>query len=373
MADGRWRMALACCALLFSACREKEKNVLPPPDSIIGDIELDEIHGPNLLSLARGASVVSRTAELTLENSATHSIDGDWLTFWRSPPGGAEQTIIFSLAARARIDRLGVITPQSGNEAPSKVRFEASDDGVTWREIATLDLKAQRDPQLTNVTPFDTTYLRVQTIAGTYYSAIHSLIAMGREIAPPRQPPIEGCWEINGLPARFAQRGTSVFGVIGSDPPMYVSGGADGRTIRLQWLRGAMWGPAIITLDPQRRALSGEKWHESVREQNAGQGWFGTPSQCNDVAFDETEIAAAILKRAGKWVAYGDSALDTIAALIARAPAQQIQVTAPNAGRLAAVRAKVGRSSRVELTVATPKTLNETQRVIADGVALRVR
>ena len=38
----------------------------------------------NLLNVAYGASVVSRTAEATLENSALHAIDGSIMTAWAS-------------------------------------------------------------------------------------------------------------------------------------------------------------------------------------------------------------------------------------------------------------------------------------------------
>jgi len=366
----------ACCVLLvLAACGRAEAPALPAENAMVADdVDLDNAGGANLLSLARGASVISRTAEQTLESSAAHAIDGDWLTSWRSSPGGPEQTLVFSLAARARVDRVGIIAPQDA-EAPSQVRFDASDDGVTWREIKTLSIKPQRAPQLVNVPPFEAQYLRVQTAGGGPYTSIRSVLAKGTEVAPPRQPPIEGCWRINGTPARFSRRGTSVSGVIGSDPPMYVLGGTDGRAIRLTWLRSAMWGPAIVTLDPQRRALSGERWHEAVREQNSGDGWFGTPLECGSdaAAFEsggfaaavqnETEIAAAMLKRAGSWTAYGDSALDTLAALIARAPGQRFEIVVRTAAQRDRLRA---RGINTPITVAAAKG-------IVDGVELHAR
>jgi len=385
MADGRWRMAFACGVLLLAACKKAEPPAPPPAQSIVDEIDLDDIGGPNLLSLARGASVVSRTAEQTLETSAVHAMDGDWLTFWRSPPGGPEQTFVFSLPARARIDRIGVITSPGRGETPPQLRFEASDDGVAWREIQTLSLKEQREPQIATVPPFEASYLRVQTIGtGPYYTAIRSLIAKGQEIAQPKQPPVEGCWQINGMTAHFVQQGTSVAGVIGNDPPMYVLGGANGRTIRLTWLRGAMWGLAIITLDPARRALSGERWHETVRDQDSGDGWFGVPCverrplrppgdsalEAGAAPLDETEIAAAMLKRAGKWTAYGESALDTIAALIARAPSQRFEIHVRTPAMRDALRK---RGLEVPISVVPAKAVNEPQRAMADGVVLHAK
>jgi len=385
----RCRVLGAVCCVLLAACRREEQApkapVLPPQNAILDEIDLDDVHGANLLSLARGASIVSRTGEVTLENSAAHAIDGDWLTSWRSPPGGAEQTFVISLPARARIDRLGAIVPTSGRETPPRIRFDASDDGLAWREITTFSLQRQRDPQLVNVPPFETSYLRVQTVGmDVYYSALQSLIALGREIAPPEQPAIAGCWEINASPAHFTQRGTSVAGVIGDNPPMYVLGGTDGRTIRATWIRGPMWGPAIITLDPHRRALSGVRWHETVRSQDSGDGWFGGPCPVERRALarreaevgglkpaapqvDEIEIASAILKRTGKWVAYGDSALDTLAALIAREPERHFEIVVRSAKKRDELRA---RGIKAGITVTPAKAITEPQRVMADGVII---
>jgi hypothetical protein len=376
------RCAVACCVLLcVAACKKApERPALPPANTIYDEIDLDDVDGPNLLSLARGASIVSRTAENTLENSAAHMIDGDWLTFWRSPPSGPEQTIVISLPARARIDRVGAIIPP-GAEVPPRMRFDASDDATTWREITTIVPKQQRDPQLARVAPFDARYLRVETIGiVSAYAAIRSLVAKGQFLEPPRQPPIEGCWHINGMPARFSRRGTSVAGVIGSDPPLYVLGGyvlggTEGVAIRVTWMRGKMWGPAILTLDPQRRALSGARWYERVRDANSGEGWFGAPAQCNDVAFNETKLAEAMLQRAGKWMAYGTNAIDTLAELVAQEPLKRFAVTVHSAAEAQAVRnALRANLARVEITNAgEAKGVTATQRAIADGVELRAR
>jgi hypothetical protein len=369
----------SCCVLLLlGTCSREKAPTLPQENALIGDIDLETIQGPNLLTFARGASIVSRTAEQTLQNSAAHAIDGDWLTHWRSAPGGPEQTFVVSLGARSRIDRVGVIAPQTSDLVPQQVRFEASDDTVAWRPVTTFDLHAKRDPQVVRVPPFEASYLRVQTIGTThYYVALGSLIAMGSELEAPRQPPVEGCWHINGMPARFARRGTSIVGVIGNDPPMYVLGGTDGRSIRLQWLRGAMWGPAIITLDPRRQALSGTRWHERVHLESSGDGWFGTPSRCNEVTFNETAIAEAMLKRAGTWMAYGESALDTITAILRNAPNQRFEIVTRTQARRDAVRAPLRSRgvdlSRLEFAVTPANAINETQRVMADAVELHLR
>lgn len=369
----------ACCVLLLAACaRDAERAQKPTPDPDAVDFDRD-----NLLNLARGASVVSRTAELTLENSAAHAIDGDWRTFWKSPGGGTDQTFVLSLPARSRIDRVGVITSPNAPDAPQFVSFEASDDGVAWREAGTVAIDPHREPRLIAVKPFEASYLRTRTDENfDYYTTVRSFVALGKEIAPVTQPSVAGCWTINGLTSRFVQRGSSIAGVIGTERPLYVSGATDGRALRLMWLRGPMWGPAIVTLDPQRRALSGVRWHERVNPFHSGDGWFGAPAaSCDGIAMDEklieTQIAARILQRAGRWVAYGDSALDTLEALIRRSPAQKFRIVTRTAARLDTVRAALQARgvdlAPVELTVVAAEITNEPQRLIADGVELHAR
>ena len=372
-------LCAACCALLLvAACERREPPPQPVPKNKAEQVRIDADRD-NLLNLAHGASVVSRTAEMNLENSAVHAIDGDAVTYWKSPPGGASQTFVFSLPARSRIDQLGVIVTDQPSDVPQKIRFEASDDGIAWREVTTMDTKLTSEPQRVQVAPFEAAYLRIQTIeSADWYSFIRSFLATGREIAPPVAPRIGECWTINSLPARFVQRGSSVSGVIAGDPPLLLSGASDGRIVRLMWRRGMMWGRAIFTTDPQRTAITGLRWHEDVRSQNVNDGWFGVPTTtCNDIAVDETTIAAAILERARKWSMYGDDALDTAAALLARAPAQRFLVVAHDQARLDATRkalqSRGADLSRVEFSVIPTKSDTEPQRVIAEAHELHLR
>jgi F5/8 type C domain len=369
---------IACCVLLLflAAC---ERRTPPKPAAVqIEDLNLDR---DNLLNIARGASVVSRTGELHLEHSAIHAIDGDVQTAWRSPPAGPTQTMIFSLPARARITRVGVLATPTAGELAAEVRFEASDDGTSWREITTMPLVPQRTPQHLDVTPAEATYLRVSALESRdYYSYLASIFAFGREVAPPTPPRIEGCWTINGVPARFVQRGAAVTGVIASTPPFVLSGAANERMVRLMWRRGPSWGLAIINSDPHRRTISGSQWFEAVRWDSSTHAWFGTPGPCPSTTIDETATAAAVLGRARRWMMYGLESFDTAAKLIAQAPAQtRFRVTAPDANRLGAARTALQSRgvdlTRVDFTV-TPlpsKVDSEAQRVLADGLALHLQ
>jgi hypothetical protein len=82
---------------------------------------------------------------------------------------------------------------------------------------------------------------------------------------------------------------------------------------------------------------------------------------------DETAIASAILNRTGHWVAYGDSALDTLAALIAREPAKRFQLVVRSAKKRDELRA---RGIKAAIAVTPAKTVTEPQRAMADGVII---
>ncbi|HUP59257.1 MAG TPA: discoidin domain-containing protein [Thermoanaerobaculia bacterium] len=367
------RRIAAILLLLFAlACGRPAE-----PESSDQTPKIDHDRG-NLLLVPRGASVLTRSGENTLLTSAAHALDGDSDTVWQTPSGGASQSMILSLAAPARITRLGVLTTKHASESPQQVRFAASSDAASWRDVATIDVKDGAELHTIDVTPFEARYLRADLAEPREeFSVVRSLLAFGTELAPPAPPLLEGCWSINGKPARFVQRGSSVAGLIG-DPPMFVSGGTDGRAFRVMWRKGPMWGAAIVGVDAQRRAMSGLVWHEDVIGRGGnGNAWFGAPAPCRDARIDETEIAAAVMQRAGHWMMYGDSAIDTAAALIRREPSRRFRIVARDAARMNGVRAALQTRgidvARIGFEVASATSPTESQRALADGVALYTR
>ena len=366
------RLAIVLLIAAALACRRAE----PPPVETKRSVPEVE----NLLALARGASVVSRTGELSLETSAVRLIDGDPATPWRSPPGGAWQTFVFSLAAPTRVTRVGMRATAFAHETPERVTFELSGDGATWREVASVPPGPPSELALTGIEPTDARYVRVTTIEPSeHYATINGLHVVGTELAPPDPPRIDGCWTINGRPARFVQRGAAVAGVIGGDTPTLVSGGSDGRVIRLMWLRGPQWGVALLATDPPERTLSGVRWHERVDSESSGDGWFGEKAECSGgIEVDAASIARSILGRAGRWTLYAPESAETAAALIAAMPEARFRLTAPEASLLesvtAALRTHGVDPSRFETALTPPTaTAPETERVIGNGVELHVR
>jgi hypothetical protein len=230
----------------------------------------------NLLNMAYGAAVVSRTGELTLESSAAHAIDGIELTEWSSPPGPVEETLVFSLLAPSRIERVGVTSPDE-DRRPHRVHFEASDDNRSWRPLATLDVQAVKERQLVDVpgTPV-ARYIRVRLEAkGRYRINARAIHALGQEVEPPQTPAFSGCWTINGRPARVTQNLARITGVIDANPPIHLDGGTDNRVALVRWTQGPNWGYAALTRSRDGRHLTALRFYEDVGNFHLADGWFG--------------------------------------------------------------------------------------------------
>jgi F5/8 type C domain len=257
----------------------------------------------NLLDLANGASIVSRTAEYYYEVTAAHAIDYDQATSWITPPAGPEQTVVVALATRSRIRQLGVHTLQLA--AISTLRVESSLDGKTWTPAGTLAFNnTNKLPQVHPVS-FEARYLRIHTIAPSQpFAAIGDLIAYGEELDAPHGRTIDGCWTINNRAARFTQRGAEVSGVIDAwerGPAIQVHGGFDGRTYRLMWRAGPQWGDAMMTVAPEGVAVSGVTRHKTPKEELRGDGWLGTPGPCATATIDTAAVRARALEAVGRY------------------------------------------------------------------------
>ena len=260
--------------------------------------------GRNLLNIATGAAVLSRTGELDLETSALHAIDGMNTTRWTSPPGDANQTLIFSFGAPVRVEQLGVTIDAPENETPQTIVFSASADARAWRQVLVSHPKASTDPQLTNVEPFEANFLRVELLEPKEkYAHLVSVHAVGEEIYPAELKQFDGCWIINGQRAHLTQRGARITGAIEGDPITVLDGGTDGRVARLMWMRGPQWGYAAATLTADHRALSALTFHQNPLTGYTGRAWFGQRCEAN-LQLDSAP-AVHFLNRAGHWTLSG--------------------------------------------------------------------
>jgi len=298
-------------------------------------IELD-----NLLDFGSGAAVISRTGELNLDSSAAHAIDGMAVTSWISAPGASDEQLVFSLLAPVRVKSVGVTTAPE-QYVPASLRFEGSNDGERWRELATIEPKDARERQLADVQePTTARFIRV-TVLGKerYYVGARTLHVLGEEVGPPRTPSFTGCWTINGVPARITQEGARITGVIQSDPPTFLDGGTNNRMAMINWIQGPTRGYAALTRSSDGKHLTGVTFHEEIQDLFTGAAWFG--EVCGDTPTSPLAAPGAFLETAGRYSIYGlafdpnerldeelsASALDAVAKLLRDAPQQRFRIT----------------------------------------------
>lgn len=286
--------------LLVAGCSRPAAK--PAADKDPGKLPTDVVNErSSLLDVSRGATIVSRTAEATLNNSAMSTIDGELATFWIPPPHDYPQSIVIALAAPSRIDRVGFrsLSGGQGFEA-NHLTFERSLDGVAWQPLATMTSRRISEAQWLNVAPAEAAYLRV-TVPDSLHAdrdaRIQSLLAHGTELAAPRNASIEGCWSINGNAAIFAQRGARATGVVQQGKqPIELAGGFNGRIGRFNWIRGNDYGYSALTVSPDGRHLSALNWHEEAIPLFTALPWFGERANCAPAAI--LDVPIALLHRA---------------------------------------------------------------------------
>lgn len=318
------KRGLLVLLLLALAC-SREPAEPPPAREAIAPPEPG-----NLLNLSSGVVPLDRTAELTYENSVLHAIDGTSATYWCSPPEGPGQTMTFALPALTRLARVGATTAAEAQNAPAAVEFEVSKDGQAWTPLTILRVKPSFDAQKAAVSA-EARYIRVTTSAPETqtYAVVRSLHAEGQELEPARSGSIDGCWSVDGMPARFEQKGSRVNGVIlHPERPIYVSGGLSDRAYLTMWLQAPMWGHAAFTVTPDGKHLSMMLWHEDVVWDHAGVGHLGTRADCASAAFQEAAIVDGLLARAGRYALYGEPTVDVVAHTLARHPSQRFRLVA---------------------------------------------
>jgi hypothetical protein len=336
--------ALLICVAVSTACgraaapvetakpRGQEARMAPDLDS------------DNLLAISRGASVVSRTAELSLEFSAVQAIDAMSETLWSAPPLSSDETLVLSLAAPTRIEALGA--SMLGRSLPRSMAFETSIDGRSWRPAITYS--PTRADETRPVPPVEARYIRlVITGSKDMPPIIHSIQARGREVAPPVRRSMGGCWEINGNPARFVQDGARISGVIGGAHPTLVDGGTDGRVARLMWRRGPTWGYAVVTMTPDGDALSGAVFHETPVTTHYGQAWFGQRCAAKSSLAALSTGPQQFLERRAPWALFGvvfdqTGAIDAVASKAALDVAAQFIASTPPSARVRIVAHEFG-------------------------------
>ncbi len=274
----------AFLALLFIAACSRPAPKQPAAEQQAGKLPTDIINEQSsLLDLSRGATIVSRTGEAMLATSAINTIDGEIGSFWMPPPRDYPQSIVISLGAQSRIDRVGFRTLTDRGYEANHVTFERSIDGTAWQPLGTMTSRHISEAQWLDVAPSEAAYLRV-TI-------------------PDSNQPLEGCWAINGqgntAAAVFAMRGARATGaLLQGKQPLFLEGGTNGRVWRFNWTRGNDYGFTALTVSPDGKHLSALVWHEEAIPLFRADPWYGERSACSAPA-PRDDVPLTVLRRAG--------------------------------------------------------------------------
>ena len=286
--------------LLLIACREEapapagqSRPVVPP---------LIEAERANLLNIGYGAAVVSRTAELNLDHSALRAIDGDPTSHWSSPPHDPQQTLLFSLAAPARVDQIGLQIPPRTTITTRTLRVETSADGITFVPVEGVQPTLTDQIQWFDASVRSARYLKVSVIeGGSTYASLQSIHVKGEYLQAPAVASIEDCWAVNEMNGSFAERDGRVGGWLDSAPEKtQLDGSRLGAVYRFAWARGPQWGVALVTLSPDGSRLSGLKWHEVIGSVSFGGSWFGERRPCRASGMQPDLVVDTFLRQA-KW------------------------------------------------------------------------
>ncbi len=292
----------------------------------------------NLLNMAYGATVISRTAELTLQNSAALAIDGNAETGWISPPYDTLQSFVLALPARTRIEQVGLQTSPSSSLEVRRALFEGSADGRTFTKIYEARFEPQQQVQLVAVDPVEAKYIRMTTLeAPGRFARINGVHVRGTRLTTPVRGSIEGCWSINGFEARFGEENGRVSGSIEEHGVVTLDGGADGMVYRLAWMRGPERGLAAITVSEDGQHLTGLHWYIEPWLKNFGGSWLGERKPCGESALGPRpsalgdrgaslpETATTFLTRAASFPLYSRSP-ETVLHVLAQLPSQHLRI-----------------------------------------------
>ena len=288
--------------VLLAACRQETA----PPAPAAPEGPVPEAERANLLNIGYGAAVVSRTGELTLDHSALRAIDGDPVSGWSSPPNDPQQTMLFSLAAPARVKRIGVLIPPAPNVTTKSLSLATSADGLSFTRVDGVEVKASSEIQWFPATVPSARYVRVEVAEGGHQVAsLRSVHLDGEWLAPPSVAPIEDCWNVNEVAAGFAEREGRVGGWLETSPEKtQLDGGRSGSVYRFAWVRGPQWGHALVTLTPDGKRLSGMKWHELTGGHSVGGTWFGERGPCTASGMNPDLVVETFLRQAGWYPLY---------------------------------------------------------------------
>lgn len=261
----------------------------------------------NILQFSRGAVVLERSGESSLEASAIRAIDSAPLTAWLSPPYDRSEWMVVELPAMTRIEKVGASYPKEHVLwMPRSLQFESSVDGRTFAPLTEIRTSRENPRPVEAVTPVETRFIRV-TMSETdgAFVGVSELVVEGLAIDEPLDRTLSGTWSINGTAAHFTQVGNLVSGVVQLTPPLLIRGGWGDQLIRFSWTRGGQFGVGLLSISSSAPVLNGILWYARANDESRGEDWFGQKKSDSSEPLDSTAVDDTLLERFGSIPLYG--------------------------------------------------------------------
>ncbi|RTZ75742.1 MAG: hypothetical protein DSZ00_01400 [Gammaproteobacteria bacterium] len=245
------------------------------------------IAGEDILTLKKGAMILSHMGQYGDEFPANALIDGQVIPFWssarRNVPGFRPDSFIIELARPYRIRRL-VVENRENDEmyypgiSARKVRFSVSTVSSTgpWKPAAVIEGKKYDRSEVELAEPVEARWLKVEVLSNhghPLYTEISELEAYGEPLTDEPLPKGNpgGIYRTNYGLLMLKAEGEKVEGCYELDKG-YVRGVTNGRVFEIEWFehRGEERGTALLVLSSSG-FLNG-LWYEDGKMMGP---WFG--------------------------------------------------------------------------------------------------
>lgn len=239
--------------------------------------------GPSLISFSSGALVVQKPAEYNASWSAFYMFDERPGAGWATPEGTTtDQVVVVEMAEKSLLKSLQFDTGQIDGEGrgAKDILVEVSDTGPKegFRKIAEVSLRDEADNQsfpVTTQVPGRWVRFTIRNNHGADdYLELMDIRAIGTQLTKTPFPDVSGTYETNYNDFHLRQEGSSLTGCYEYNEGV-LTGGIEGRIMKITWREGERRGPAVMVFAPDGKSFIGLWWHEGS-ESAGGSTWDGT-------------------------------------------------------------------------------------------------
>ncbi len=275
---------------------------------------------PSLVSFSAGALLVQKPQEYDDSWSAFWLLDERAESGWATPKGTiTPQVIVIALPERTVLKRLEFDTANTdgdgdGGRGAKDISIEISDTSAKdgFKKIADVSLKDRADRQSFPVAAeVPGRYLRL-TVKNNHgspdYIELMDFRGYGIQLTHTPFADISGTYETNFNDFHVRQQGTSVTGCYEHKDGI-LSGGIEGRIMKITWVEGENRGPALLVFSPDGKQVFG-LWWTAGGDSAPGGTWNGTKKSntvgtCPHWAGGAREQMAQDLAQSGRTRIYG--------------------------------------------------------------------